>query len=139
MLNDEFKDWESHEATANKCGGHLASITSEDEQAIVINNFTCNYYTEWSLSDIYFGAYLNEDEAGCNDCWAFPDKSQFSFSNWAEGLPDNHNGNEEFCTRWMKRGYGMILAALLSFVVSMFLAQILQVQLAHSVATMRHF
>ena len=37
--NDTVMNWASHEATANICGGHLASVTSSTEMTLVVNQW----------------------------------------------------------------------------------------------------
>jgi len=91
--NDALMNWASHEATANMCGGHLASITSGTEMAFV--------QAEWKYSvDLFMwlGGYQPDtcNEVSSSDCWVYSDGSTW-WENWGPGQPDNA-GSGEHCS-----------------------------------------
>ena len=84
-----FDDNLPYEEARQKClelGGHLAVVTDAEENAILQNliaNGIRGYY------------WLGAIRIGENWCWENNEK--FSYSNWAEGEPNNYNGVENRC------------------------------------------
>ena len=89
-------DWASHEATANVCGGHLASVTSSTELDLVIDQWGSDYATT-----IWLRGYQDDNTCTVNantDCWEFSDGSPWWYD-WGAPLlgiqqPNNLNGNQ---------------------------------------------
>ena len=86
---DEGLTWADAKKRCEDMGGHLVTITSKGEQAVVQNlifsDGTKNYY--WT------GGFRIE-----NDNWAWITGEKFSYSNWAGGEPNNGVGNENIIT-----------------------------------------
>lgn len=81
---DEGLDWYAAKARCEEMGGHLVTITSKEEQQVVINVLsTANRNSYW------IGGYKTD---GAFE-WITGEK--MSYSNWAWAQPDNHNNNGE--------------------------------------------
>ena len=88
IFNDGLT-WAQAKQRCKEMGGHLVTITSNMEQAIVkellINQGTKGYY--WT------GGVRNSD-----DSWSWITGEKFSYSNWGNGEPNNGVGNEDIVT-----------------------------------------
>lgn len=80
--------WNQHEAAAVEWGGHLASIHSADENDCIVNMIRVSSYPETSF---YIGLKRNEKEQGQ---FEYIDETDFDFSDWSNGQPDNKGGYE---------------------------------------------
>lgn len=84
-----FNDNLSYEEAKQKCialGGHLAVITTAEENAMIQNLITNGgRYSYW------LGATMT------NDNWYWETNENFSYTNWAEGEPNNSGGAESKC------------------------------------------
>ncbi|MBQ4530953.1 MAG: GBS Bsp-like repeat-containing protein [Lachnospiraceae bacterium] len=84
-----FNDNLSYEEAKQKCialGGHLAVITTAEENAMIQNLITNGgRYSYW------LGATMT------NDNWYWETNENFSYTNWAEGEPNNSGGAENKC------------------------------------------
>ena len=77
--------WSEAKEACEQRVGHLATITSADEQEFVQDHLdaTCNNY--------WIGGYRDEDS------WKWVTEEGFEFTNWASGEPNNyHNKNENY-------------------------------------------
>ena len=79
--------WDEAKIYCESLGGHLATITSQEE-----NDFVFNYVLSCGLESAYFGLSDAEDEG----VWEWITGEQISFTNWANGEPNNENGNEDY-------------------------------------------
>ena len=88
VFNDGMT-WAQAKQRCERLGGHLVTITSNLEQAIVkellINQGTKGYY--WT------SGVRNSD-----DSWSWTTGEKFSYSNWGNGEPNNGVGNEDIVT-----------------------------------------
>lgn len=88
VFNDSF-NWAQAKRRCEEIGGHLVTITSNTEQAIVkeliVSQGTKGYY--WT------GGVRNSD-----DSWSWITDENFSYSNWSQGEPNNGVGNEDIVT-----------------------------------------
>ena len=78
-------DWFSAYEYCTSIGGHLATITTEREQAIIadmLEKASANFY--------WLGAIKNSDG------WNWVSGEEFSYTNFNSGEPNNKNGNEMF-------------------------------------------
>ena len=77
--------WTDAKAAAERAGGHLAVITSAEEQrtieALVTSNGTRNVY--------WIGGYCESDRV-----WKWVTGERMSYTNWGPGEPNNNGGNE---------------------------------------------
>lgn len=90
-LVEDSVSWEEAKTLAEKRGGHLVTITSEDEQIYVetIANGTC----------CWIGAYCDEDHKN----WQWVTGEEWKYTNWAEGEPNNSDNvasNERYASMW---------------------------------------
>ena len=82
-------DWTTAKADAEKRGGHLATITSEDEWHAI---------QKWAgnLPSTYWLGGTDEKTEGV---WEWITKEAWSFTKWAKNEPNNL-GNEDFLQTW---------------------------------------
>ena len=83
---DESMNWHEANQRCKELGGHLVTITSQEEQAavqsiILYSGKKKNYY--WT------GGFSVE-----TDKWEWTTREEFTYSNWAKGEPNNDLGNE---------------------------------------------
>jgi hypothetical protein len=82
-LTNTYKNFESHEATANSLQGHLVSIHSEED----------NYLAHDIVSNVYAWIGFNDLATEANYVWS--DGSEPNFLSWGQGEP---NYGYEDCT-----------------------------------------
>ena len=90
MVNEKEMDWQKHEDAAVEWGGHLTSITSEEEQKHVME--LCKKEPCW------IGGRRKEPHKGNGpgpEHWEWSDGSPWEYTNWGEGQPDNSEGRED--------------------------------------------
>lgn len=86
-LYDFHMTWEEAQTYCESIGGHLATITSLEE-----NEFLFKYITSLNCSSAYFGATDKENEGN----WKWVTDEEFIFSNWHNGEPNNEGENENY-------------------------------------------
>ena len=95
---DEGLAWDDAESYCENIGGHLVTITSQDEQSAV----------ETLLSSGTKNCYWMGGER-INTQWQWVTNEDFSYTLWASGQPDNANGVENklmiFKINYQKWGY----------------------------------
>lgn len=83
--------WAQAKKRCEEMGGHLATITSKGEQAVIQNllflHGNKNYYWLGGMRD-----KKNSDK------WIWLTGEEFSYSNWGSGEPNNGVGNEDIVT-----------------------------------------
>ena len=84
-LFNDGKTWSSAKSYCESLGGYLVIITSSGEQSF-IQNMVQNQGTRNSY---WLGANKQ------NGSWKWVDGSSLSYKHWANGQPDNCNGNED--------------------------------------------
>lgn len=89
---DDDCSWTDAKEKCEKMGGHLAAITSKDEQSFVesVNN-----------GDKWIGGYKNDKNA-----WVWVTGEKWSYTNWDEGEPNNSSnviGNERYVSVWPEK------------------------------------
>lgn len=94
QLFDYPLTWNDAKIFAEMQGGHLATITSEEELSF-INNFI------YSGSESYYllGGYYSSD-----DKYKWVTDEKFEFSNWAENEPNNDSGIEHYLMAYRNSG-----------------------------------
>lgn len=94
QLFDYPLTWNDAKIFAEMQGGHLATITSEEELSF-INNFI------YSGSESYYllGGYCSSD-----DKYKWVTDEKFEFSNWAENEPNNDSGIEHYLMAYRNSG-----------------------------------
>ena len=83
-LYDLNVSWEEAQEYFKSIQGHLATITSQEE-----NDFIYNYIISIGYKSAYFGASDKETEG----IWLWITGEEFIYSNWHNGEPNNENTN----------------------------------------------
>jgi subtilisin family serine protease len=87
LLNNRYGWQTSHEDIAQKCGGHLASFVSKEEQDKIL--------TSSIRSTVWIGLM---QKTPCSSepkgCWYWSDGTPLSWLNWSPGEPNNSGGKE---------------------------------------------
>lgn len=82
---DEVMTWEKAEAFCENAGGHLATITSRQEQLAIAQLF----------SDAPYSAYwLGATDKEWEGAWKWVTGESFDWTNWYDNQPDNDDQNE---------------------------------------------
>lgn len=84
---DEKITWKEAKQKCEELGGHLATITSKDEQEFITSCSQHNINTKYWL-----GATDEETEGE----WKWVTEEKFEYSNWNRTQPDNKNGVEHY-------------------------------------------
>ena len=77
--------WTEARDACEEVGGHLAAITSEEEQS-----FICDIIKNSNQANMWIGGYYSEDD----DEWYWVDGSDWDYTNWDDPQPDNYTGDE---------------------------------------------
>lgn len=85
--------WEQAKAACERQGGHLVSITSTQEQAVVENLLR----SKGNKNNYWLGAYRN------GSAWAWVTGERFSYTHWSGGQPDNFRGRENRLSMYRNR------------------------------------
>lgn len=78
--------WKQAKKAAKQRGGHLAVITSEEEQKIVEELIDRNDH----IHTVWLGGYRKDDTF----CWV--NKERFAYAKWGDGEPNNETGDENY-------------------------------------------
>lgn len=84
---DSVTTWTEAEAYCAEQGGHLAIISSKEE-----NDFLYALMIAQGYSSAYFGITDSETEG----TWVWVDGSPAGYTNWHEGEPNSENSNEDY-------------------------------------------
>lgn len=87
-LYDVNTTWMLAYKTCARLGGHLVTISSQQENDIVLNLFKQNTTTGF----LWLGATDERSEGN----WAWITDENFSYSNWNSGQPDNAGSTEHY-------------------------------------------
>lgn len=88
-IYDDIDNWEDAMWACKKLGGHLAVITSEEE-----NEEVYAYLESKGYSSAYIGAYM--ETVSDSEVWRWETGENMSYTYWADGEPDSDNG-ECYC------------------------------------------
>jgi hypothetical protein len=104
--------WYEAEKICNNLGGHLVTITSEEEQ-----NTVSDLLKNTNNGEIWLGATDSQNEG----TWKWITKESFNYSNWDTSQPDNANSVEHFAQmyksgKWNDRTYYRSSSAIIGFV-----------------------
>uniref|UniRef100_A0A8C6LR86 C-type lectin domain-containing protein n=1 Tax=Nothobranchius furzeri TaxID=105023 RepID=A0A8C6LR86_NOTFU len=88
LFVDSAKDWADAEKYCNLFGGNLASYHSEDDY-----NFIRHLIYRAAHSDRQSWVGGNDAVQDCT--WFWSDGSNFDYTNWGRGEPDNRGGNQK--------------------------------------------
>lgn len=78
--------WTDSKLECEKMGGHLVTITSQEEQ-----NFITSLLKSAQNNSYWLGGYRAE-----NNTWEWVTGEKFTFSNWCEGEPNNAGNRENY-------------------------------------------
>lgn len=84
---DSVNTWEDAKAYCESLGGHLAIITSSEE-----NNFLYQLMVDAGYTNAYFGLTDSYDEGN----WIWMDGSEAIYTNWHSGEPNSENPSEDY-------------------------------------------
>ena len=84
VYNDTLTWEEAEYYCENYRGGHLATITSQEEQDFIQNNL---------LSDNHHGYLIGGTDKDQEGTWKWVTGEPFGYTNWHSGQPDNYTGN----------------------------------------------
>ena len=90
---DSVKTWEDAKAYCESLGGHLAIITTSEE-----NDFLYQLMEEAGYVNAYFGLTDSQEEG----CWVWVDGSEADYINWSLGEPNAENPNEDYAMFYWK-------------------------------------
>uniref|UniRef100_A0A8C6LJM4 C-type lectin domain-containing protein n=1 Tax=Nothobranchius furzeri TaxID=105023 RepID=A0A8C6LJM4_NOTFU len=100
LFVDSAKDWADAEKYCNLFGGNLASYHSEDDY-----NFIRHLIYRAAHSDRQSWVGGNDAVQDCT--WFWSDGSNFDYTNWGRGEPDNRGGNQK-CMDINKNGMDFV-------------------------------
>jgi hypothetical protein len=80
-------DWSSCRNAATLAGGYLATITSPDEYAWIVQNLGISGKP---------AAWIGGTDSAYEGTWAWVDGENWTFANWAEGEPSDTSGLENW-------------------------------------------
>lgn len=86
LYMDASLNWKEAKEDCKKRGGHLVTITSQEE-----NDFLFNNLVKYHNKDVMIG--LSDEKVENN--WEWVNGETFEYSNWQSGEPNNEN-NEDF-------------------------------------------
>ncbi len=86
FLDPDMQTWGEAETYCESLGGHLATITSKEE-----NDFVWQFMRDSKFYDAYFGLSDKNEEGK----WEWVTGEQVEFTNWHEGEPNNGAGAAE--------------------------------------------
>jgi len=85
--------WEDVNLYCKELGGHLATITTPEE-----NNFLFEMMLDCGYQNAYFGLSDSENEGD----WKWVTDELFSYSNWHSGEPNSENSSENYAMFFYK-------------------------------------
>ena len=83
-------NWQGGENYAIKLGGHLASISSSEEDIFLKENFQ--------------RGWIGFTDSASEGTWRWTDGSQVTYTNWEVGQPDNTRGIQHYAQAWTQSG-----------------------------------
>lgn len=89
MYVDYADSWNSAKEWCERRGGHLATITSEEE-----NSFLYNLLQSINVQNAYFG-FTDEETEGV---WKWVTGEESDYTNWSDGEPNNDWLSENYAT-----------------------------------------
>ena len=85
LWSEEKMSWDDAEAFCKRKGGHLASVTSEDINAFVLQEKMLR-----NLEHLWIGGSDKENEG----VWRWSDGSPWNYTNWYPGQPNRDNNKD---------------------------------------------
>ena len=95
--------WQEACYAAETVGGHLATVTSEEENDFIFSLLADEYwYGGCSGPYLCFGPWIGGLQAG--DDWRWVTGEEFAFTAWEDGEPNDLGGDEDFIRYFTLRG-----------------------------------
>lgn len=94
---DSVATWEDAKTYCERLGGHLAIITSSEE-----NDFLYQLMVNEGYTNAYFGLTDSYDEGN----WIWVDGTDPIYTNWHSGEPNSENSNEDYAMFYWKYSDG---------------------------------
>lgn len=94
---DEDTTWEEARKLCIAHGGHLATVTSAEEQKYLEGLYNYIYNNE---KGPWFGAYSDGAYGGDKNDWCWVTGEKWNYTNWEDGEPSNTKGTEWFNHFW---------------------------------------
>ncbi len=88
-VSDNTSSWYSNKLICENLGGHLAVITSEEE-----NNFISQLIQQSYDDNLVFHIGFSDENSEGN--WFWVNGEEFNYSNWSESEPSNSYGGEHY-------------------------------------------
>ncbi len=101
---ESFLAWEDARDMANAAGGHLATITSFEENSFVANLVSS---VDQDVKKYWLGGYQTniDSEVNPEDNWSWVTGETWSYSNWYPGEPNNGmGGTQHYLHYWPTAG-----------------------------------
>jgi|GEM_PF-5973066 len=95
---ENAETWEEASAFCKGLGGHLATISSKDE-----NDFLYNYMKAQNVESAYFGLTDKDNEG----TWVWDNGETSTYRNWHSGEPNSENSNEDYAMFYYKYSDGL--------------------------------
>lgn len=92
---DEPLTWQEAKTASEELGGHLATITTQEE-----HDFTLQFSPGGAPGVTHIGARQNLKTGS----WFWITDEPFTYTSWYPGEPNNHNGNEDYIALWVTPG-----------------------------------
>lgn len=97
VLNNGISSWDAAEEYCESLGGHLATLTSREENDHVFQIMRDSGYTS-----AYFGLTDKDNEG----TWVWVTGEPVSYTNWHSGEPNHENSNEDYAMFYFKYSDG---------------------------------
>ena len=93
LVQADVSSWEDAQTYCESMGGHLATITSAEE-----NDFIYSYIVECGYRNAYFGLTEKNNEGE----WEWVTGEPVEYLNWHSGEPNDENGHENYAMFYYK-------------------------------------
>ena len=97
VFNNGISSWDAAEAYCESLGGHLATLTSQEE-----NDYVYQIVRNEGYTSAYFGLTDKDNEG----TWVWVTGEPVSHTNWHSGEPNHENSNEDYAMFYFKYSDG---------------------------------
>ncbi|MBW9064039.1 caspase family protein [Rhizobium herbae] len=106
VIHARWTTWKSADMGAKRCGGHLATIGSKEENEFVVSLFSkddrlfdSNYEASWNgtyKNGPWIGLIQDEKGAEPKGGWRWVTGEAMTFTKWLQGMPNEHKPGDDF-------------------------------------------